>query len=132
MGNFKSSSSLSSLVSSDDESFVGGEGKLQWKRQVGPVWKLMKRWELKEATVLLELALWKCSLNDSCVESDSRAAARVGCGAEVTIHEVVEYISHDDFETDIFFDELFTLEEHKYESEDEWDVLDNPEYDDLT
>ena len=35
----------------DDDDYIFGEE--QWKRQVGPVWTLMKRWELKEATVIL-------------------------------------------------------------------------------
>jgi len=78
----------------------------------------MKRWELKEATILLELALWKCCLNDSSVGSGSRVAARVGCGAEVIINEVVQYLSHDDFETDIFGG-IFSLGREEYRNEDE-------------
>ncbi|EJK77721.1 hypothetical protein THAOC_00430, partial [Thalassiosira oceanica] len=118
IGNFKSLSSSwssESSSSSDDDSW---ESEVQWRRQVGPVWKLMKRWELKEATILLELALWKCCLNDSSVGSGSRVAARVGCGAEVIINEVVQYLSHDDFETDIFGG-IFSLGREEYRNEDE-------------
>ena len=80
----------------------GMQGGNQWRRQVGPIWKLMKLWELKEATVLLELALWKCRLDDSSMGSGSRAAARVSCGAEVIINEVVQFLSCGDFEAEIF------------------------------
>jgi len=89
-----------------------------WQRQVGPAWKLMKRWELKETTVLLELALWKCSLDDSSVGSGNRVAARINCGAEVIINEVVEFLSHGDFEAEVF-GELFTLEQYKYDSDED-------------
>ena len=86
------------------------EGEYQlWQRQVGPVWKLMKRWELKEAMVFLELALWKCRLKPSNAETTSRAVARIGCGADVIINEVVQFLSHGDFEAEIFA-EIFDLE----------------------
>ncbi|EJK55691.1 hypothetical protein THAOC_24548 [Thalassiosira oceanica] len=71
-------------------------------RQARPVWKLMKMWELKEATILLELSLWKCRLNDASVGSGSRVAARVGCGADIIIREVVQYLSHGDSDKEIF------------------------------
>ncbi|EJK73655.1 hypothetical protein THAOC_04710 [Thalassiosira oceanica] len=64
-----------------------------WKLQVGPVWELMKRWELQEATILLELALWKCRLDDSSAGSNNRVAARISCGADFIINEVVQYLS---------------------------------------
>ncbi|EJK47416.1 hypothetical protein THAOC_33865 [Thalassiosira oceanica] len=99
------------------------EGEYQlWQRQVGPAWKLMKRWELKEATVLLELALWKCSLEDSSVGIGSRVEARISCGAEIIINEVVQFLSHGDFEAEIF-GELFTLEEYNCESEEDGDYF---------
>ena len=82
----------------------------QWICQVGPVWKLMKRWELKEAAALLELALWKRSLNNQSGGGGSRAAARVSCGAEVIINEVVQFLSYGDFEKEIF-GELFTIDD---------------------
>ena len=102
-------------------------GTLQWKRQVGPAWKLMKRWELKEATILLELALWHCRLNDSSVRRGSKVSARVSCGADVIIREVVQFLSHGDFEKEIFGG-LFTLEDGSDdESEDDSDDLQSEE-----
>ena len=52
-------------------------------------------------TVMLELALWKCSLSVSNLGSGNRVAARVSCGAEVIINEVMQFLSSGDFEADI-------------------------------
>ena len=116
---------------SRDEFPCGMQGTNQWRRQVGPVWTLMKRWELKEATVLLELALWKCRLDDPSVGSGSRVAARISCGAEIIINEVVQLLSHGDFGKEIF-GELFSLlgdrcDESEDESEDDSDDLESEE-----
>ena len=112
-----------------DEFPCGMQGYRQWRRQLGPVWTLMKRWELKEATVLLELALWKCRLDDPSVGSGSRVVARISCGEEIIISEVVQFLSRGDFESDIF-GELFTLEDEcEDESDDDWgDGHDEEEY----
>ena len=85
-------------------------GENEFRRQVGPVWKRMQSWELKEATILLELALWKCRLGASCADSDTREVARISCGAGFVINEVVQYLYSDDDETGIF-GELFSLED---------------------
>ena len=103
--------------------YPNSDYKGQWQRQVEPVWKLMKRWELKEATILLELALWHCRLNDRSGGSGSRVAARVSCGAEVIINEVVKFLSHGDFEAEIF-GEIFSLLEDEREDESEVDWSD--------
>jgi len=61
---------------------------------------------LKEATTLLELALWKKRMNDHCQErnekrrtkkvkieeSTSRQMCRVGCGADIVIGHVLPYL----------------------------------------
>ena len=103
------------------------EGANQWKRQIGPVWTLMKRWELKESTVLLELALWKCRLDDSSVGSSNRMAAWINCGAEIITNEVVEFLSHCDFEAEIFGEIFILKDESEDESEDGSDDLQSEE-----
>ena len=50
---------------------------------------------------MLELALWKCSLSVSNLGSGNRVAARVSCGAEVIINEVMQFLSSGDFEAEI-------------------------------
>ena len=61
---------------------------------------------LKEATTMLELALWKKGMNDHCQEanekrrikkmkieeSTSRQMCRVGCGADIVIEHVLPFL----------------------------------------
>ena len=61
---------------------------------------------LKEATTLLELTLWKKSINDHCQEANeteqikrvemeesaSRQACRIGCRADIVIEHVLPYL----------------------------------------